>query len=165
MKKKRKSSKEIFLDDIDINIIEELCKNPRENLRKISQILKKKNVLASPETVRKRIRNLFKYIYFQPFIETKAYGLEVAALLIKVKGSVDSRKKIIEKVSSLGGYNVAESIGSYDVMAYIAIQNASELSVLVDSLKSMQEVEDVNHIIITRHHSSLSQLLEKLKKK
>ncbi|HLD89179.1 MAG TPA: hypothetical protein VI894_03155 [Candidatus Nanoarchaeia archaeon] len=164
MKRRRKSSKEILFDDIDINIIEELKRNPRENLRRISQILKKKKILASPETIRKRINNLSKTISFQPMINTTLYGLEVAVLFIKVKGSTDARRKIIEKLAQFGGYNIVESIGYCDIMFYITVHNSSELSEIVDSLKSLQDVDDVHHIIITKHHSSIAQLINKLRR-
>src|SRR3989338_7168829 len=141
MKRRRKSSKEILFDDIDINIIEELKRNPRENLRRISQILKKKKILASPETIRKRINNLSKTISFQPMTNTTLYGLEVAVLFIKVKGSTDARRKIIEKLAQFGGYNIVESIGYCDIMFYITVHNSSELSEIVDSLKSLQDVD------------------------
>lgn len=158
------TKKIIGLDDIDVVILEELRKNPRESLRTIEAFLKKRGLKATPETIRKRIKNLNKNIEFQLLPKFDVFGLDNIILLIKVRGAKKARKRVIEILHKVNGFGVAELIGSYDIIGFVAIKKGLELGKIIDSIKSLPEVEDVEYFLITKSHSAISHLLRQLKK-
>jgi|GEM_PF-6585684 len=154
--------KKISLDDIDICILEVLRKNPRESLRNISKYLSKRLFKATPETIRKRIQKLSNCIEFQAIPKLDVLGYDQAVLLIKVKGGENSRKKVINKIESKG-FNICETIGSFDILYYIVLKKNSDLREIVDMIRSLPEVSDVNYLMMAKHHSTISSLLRRLR--
>jgi len=157
--------KVIEIDDINIAIVEELQINPRESLRTISKKLHKRGLKASPETIRKRIDSLKDSIEFQLIPNFKLFGLENAILLIKVNGASEARKKVIDRLHKINGFGVSETIGGFDIMGFIAMRSSSELGKTIDSIRSLQEVEDVKCLLVTKKHTPITKLLHKLKTK
>ena len=155
--------KTIELDDINIAIVEELQKNPRESLRTISNKLHRQGISASPETIRKRINSLKGSIEFQLIPNFEVFGFDNAILLIKIHGANGSRKRVIDRLHKINGFGVAETIGEYELTGFIAVKGSSELGKAIDSIKSLREVEDVNYLLITKRHTSITRILNKLK--
>lgn len=160
----KKNKKIVELDDVDIAIIEELRKNPRESLRVISKKLNKQDLNASAETVRKRIENLKGSMEFQLMPDFDVFGLDNAVLLIKINGADKARKKVIERLYKINCFGVAETIGSYDLFGFTAIRSGPELGKIIDFIKTLPEVEDINYLLITKSHTTLTPVFHKLKK-
>ena len=152
----------VQLDNIDISILEILRKNPRESLRNISKDLTKFQFKATPETMRKRIIRLHQCIEFQPIPNMDILGYSQAILLIKVRGGQSARKKVIEEIKSTG-FNICETIGSFDIICYFPLKKNSDLRNIVDMVKNLPEVNDVTYLMMAKHHTSISSLLNYLK--
>ena len=154
--------KKFSLDDIDISLLEILRKNPRESLRKISKDLAKFQFKATPETIRKRIIQLYQCIEFQPIPNMELLGYDQAILLIKVRGGQSARKIVVEKIKSTG-FNICETIGSFDIICYFPLRKNSDLRNIVDMVKNFPEVIDVTYLMMASHHTSISPLLAHLR--
>jgi len=158
-----KKTANIQLDDMDVCILEILRKNPRESLRCISKDLLRFKFKATPETIRKRISKLTKCVEFEIVPNMGVLGYDQAILLIKVRGGESARKKVVEKISSKG-FNICETMGTFDILCHIPLKGNSDLREIVDMIKNLPEVDDVTYLMMAEHHSSILPMLAYLKK-
>jgi len=156
--------KQVKLDNIGIIIIEELRKDPRISLREICCSLAKKGLKASAETVRKRIAQLKTIVRFQPVPLAGAFGVEEAILLIKMKGARTAKERLVSKLRELQGFNIIELVGQFDIMVFFVFKDCANLSRIMDAIKTMPEVEEVQQMFVSKSHTSISPLLRQLTK-
>lgn len=151
------------LDDLDLAIISELQKNPRESFKNISMNLEKIGFSTSSETVRRRVSNFIELINFLKFPDLHPLGLDNAILLLKTSQEKNVKKKIIQRLHELGGISIGETIGQYDIICHIGVKNNTELGDLIDELRGIEEIKEVEHLFITKTHNDSTNLFTKLK--
>ncbi len=154
----------VRFDEIDIAIVEALRKSPRAHLREICKKITSAGLSASPETVRKRIGQLNKVVSFQPVPMAGAFDVEEAIILIKVKGAKASRNKIIAKLEAMHGFNIIELVGSFEIMARFIVKNCSNLGGIIDEIKGLPEVDELQQMFVSKSHTSISPLMKHLRK-
>ena len=160
MKKSKKK-----LDQIDILIIDELQKNPRQSLREIKKILTKQGHDVSIETIRKRMLKIEKYLSFHPIPNLQELGYYRALLLIRIKGTRQERQRVQKKIHQMDCcFCTADTSGAYEVITFVAFENVSELAEVIEKIKEIPQVQDVVSLLITRMHTPITGLLKRLNK-
>lgn len=121
--------------------------------------LRAQGITLSAETVRRRLMALEPHVAFQPLPNLSALGLSAAMLLVRVRGGTQDHDAVLKRLRDLHAYHVIEAVGRFDLAALLPVHGPRDLAAAISSLRGMEAVEDVEHLLVTRSESSLERLL------
>jgi DNA-binding Lrp family transcriptional regulator len=128
------------MDRVDSQILERLMKNPTEPFLKIA-----KTIGISPVTVQKRYEKMKNKAFSPPFIiiDLSKIGYQGKAhLLISSTGSnPELTLKVLHNIPNV--FLIAETIGKFDFIAFVAFRNIIELKKIVKQVRQQPSVKKV----------------------
>ena len=157
-----KTTKDIKIEDLDIDILKILSQDGRKNKSTIAEDLKR-----SPNTIIKHVQNLedkdvIKNYGIQIDYEKLGYNIIAIIELTISKGKMlDVEKKIAQIPNVFGVYDIT---GTYDALILARFKTKDGLSRMIKDIHTSPYVERTNtHIVLNviKEKSSLADLITK----
>ena len=157
-----KTTKDIKIEDLDIDILKILSQDGRKNKSTIAEDLKR-----SPNTIIKHVQNLedkdvIKNYGIQIDYEKLGYNIIAIIELTISKGKMLEVEKKIAQIPNI--YGVYDITGTYDALILARFKTRDGLSRMIKDIHTSPYVERTNtHIVLNviKEKSSLADLITK----
>ncbi len=138
-------------NEVDFIILNEVVKDPRVTLVRLSDALNKHSYNLSLESIRKRLEVLTKNINFLPLVNWRSFNMELYEFRIKINGGNESKNKIMEHLKNAGSFLCYDTFGETDITAFFLIKKDLQISEVLDKLRGLDEIRQIQHILITHN--------------
>lgn len=136
------------MDEVDLKILKELKKNAETPFLKIANQLG-----VSPKTIQTRYKKMKeKGINFPPTISINIskIGYDGKAYFMITNASNQDPNLTINALNQMQDvFIVAETIGDFDVLAIVLVRNLRSFSKLVQNIKKLPSVSQIDFVIVT----------------
>jgi DNA-binding Lrp family transcriptional regulator len=129
------------MDRIDEEILRILKKNPTESYLKIA-----KKINVSPSTVKARYEKMENKIFSTAFIiaNLSKIGYNGKAMLMITYSNKGNHLLLLERLEKTPNvFVIAETIGKFDIIAFMAFRNISEIKKIVNDIRALISVKKV----------------------
>ncbi|WP_254533062.1 Lrp/AsnC family transcriptional regulator [Natrinema gelatinilyticum] len=147
------------LDEIDRTILRILAQNPRTPYSDISEQLEEEGYEMSSEGIRYRVSKLFETTSILLLTAPKEHGWEVVRLFVSVTDEEGAKQESFERLSMMGFWMNCRGIGSVDLYGVATAQSNSEVDELIDRVRSLDGVENVEYMIETDRATTIDNYL------
>ena len=157
-----KTTKDIKIEELDIEILKILSQDGRKNKSTIAEDLKR-----SPNTIIKHVKNLEDKVVIKNYgiqIDYEKIGYNIIAIIeltISKGKMLDVEKKIAQIPNVFGVYDIT---GTYDALILARFKTRDGLSRMIKDIHTSPYVERTNtHIVLNviKEKSSLADLITK----
>ena len=129
------------MDRIDKEILEILKKNPTESYLKIAR-----KINVSPSTVKARYEQMENRVFSTPFIiaNLSKVGYNGKAMLMVTNSNQGDHLMLLKRLQKTPNvFAIAETIGKFDIIAFVAFRDISEIKKIVNEIRALISVKKV----------------------
>lgn len=136
------------MDSIDMDILDQLIKNPQKPFCKIA-----KKIGVSQRTVQKKIEKMQKkgiILRFSTIIDLSKFGYQGRANLMITQSQNYDRSFTIDSIKNIPDvFLIAEITGEYDLLAIVAVRDYRSILKIVKTIEELPSVENVRINFLT----------------
>lgn len=147
------------MDEIDRIIMGVLANNPRTPYSEIANILKKKGYEMSSEGIRYRVTNLFEVTSTFFMIEPEEHDWHVLRLWMSINGGQKPKDDTLETIQEMDFWFLSQGFGSSDVYAVATAPSTVHIEEILDRVRGIDGVEEVNYLVETKRTIDVSKYL------
>ncbi|THE66330.1 Lrp/AsnC family transcriptional regulator [Salinadaptatus halalkaliphilus] len=147
------------VDEIDRAILKVLAQDPRTPYADIADRLVDEGYELSAEGVRNRVSKLLQKT--SPFflLEPEEHDWEILRLAVSVADASGARDDVMERIADMPFWLVCKGIGTYDVYAVATAASNADVDALVQQVKTMETVTNVEFSIETGRDTNVDDYL------
>lgn len=147
------------LDEIDRHILRILAQDPRMPYSDISDRLKEEGFDMSGEGIRYRVSKLFESTSVLLLTAPQEHGWEVLRVGVTVTNEEGAKEEAMEAIAEEKFWLVCRGVGSFDVYAVGTVETNREGDDLIDTVRAIDVVDDVQHAFETGRQTDLNKYL------
>ena len=129
------------MDRIDEEILRILKKNPTESHLKIAR-----KINVSPSTVKARYEKMENRVFSTPFIiaNLSKLGFTGKAMLMVTNSNQGNHLMLLKRLQKTPNvFAISETIGKFDIIAFVAFRDISEIKKIVNGIRALISVKKV----------------------
>lgn len=143
------------IDDIDSLILQILSSDPRTPYSEIATRLEEAGHEMSSEGIRYRVSKLLDTTTVFFLLDPEDISWEIVRIAVEAVDEDGAKDETFRKISEMRLWHVVRGLGTYDVYAVGMAPTLSEIDDLVTSIEEYDEVERVDHMVVTERESDM----------
>ncbi|WP_129113544.1 Lrp/AsnC family transcriptional regulator [Halegenticoccus tardaugens] len=147
------------MDEIDRIVLGILASNPRTPYSEISDRLEERGYQMSSEGIRYRAQNLFETTSTFFMIDPAEHNWLVLRTAITVVNEADAKERTVEMLREDPFWFISSGFGSFDIYAVATAPTTHEVDDLLNGLRRIECIADVEYFIETNRTIDISKYL------
>ena len=158
------SNHDVDIDEIDAVILKILASDPRAPYTDIAQKVEEAGFELSGEGVRYRVQRLIDVTKTFFFIDLEQVSGEIVRIAVTTTDEEGAKDRTFQELSDMQFWHITRGVGTYDIYAVGLTSTMREMDGLLTSIRELDSVESVEHVLSTERTSSIDAYIDGFRK-